>query len=148
MNVDVTEAIELLQQAGYAVNVAPHPVALATLIEASACKQGWSFHLDHLDRGQGSIGLTLTILVYGPNSYRPEQTIGVRHLFIVPAAAYDTETWAEWLFARVQDVERHEAMESFTIEGRRPFAPHHGDGRDPYFVHPFDEFEAARRPGG
>lgn len=128
---------------------APYPVALASFVEAARHRPGWSFDLGHVDRGQGSVGLTLTILVRGPNAYRPDEQCGVRHLFIVPAASYDAETWCEWLFDRVRDVEgNHEAAEWFTIDGVRPFPPDHGDGRDPYTVHPRDEYQAARRPGG
>lgn len=128
-------------------NTAPWPDELEQLVSAAGFKPGWSFQLHDIDRGQGSKGLTLTITVWGPNSYSPADTIGVRHLFIVPAASYDRENWQWWLMQRVIDVERHEAMEWFTIDGAHVYPPDHGDGRDPYVLHPRDPAQVDRRPG-
>lgn len=113
---------------------APYPVELHDLVDSCQYRDGWHIRLDHLDRGQGSEGLTLQIFGRYPNSYRPDEIINVVHYFIVPAAAYDRRSWTVWLFERFLDVERHEAMEHFVIDGERPFAPHHGPGNDPYFV--------------
>jgi len=115
--------------------IAPDPLALVSLVERCTFKPGWKIRLRDMDRGQGSIGMTLSILVTGPNSYDPEKDITVNHMFIVPAAAYDERAWRRRLFDRCVDVELHEAMEFFKIDGERPYAPNHGDGRDPYTVH-------------
>jgi hypothetical protein len=112
---------------------APHPTALSELVASVRYKPGWSFRLAYEERGQGCAGLTLTITVETTNSYPPHEPIGVRHLFIVPAAAYNTRSWRRWLFERVVDVERHEAMEFFVLgDNVHPYAPHHGPGEDPY----------------
>lgn len=114
--------------------VAPFPEELWELVKAVSYKSGWQFGLGHRDRGQGSAGLTLTITVFGPDTYHPKITRGVNHFFIVPAASYNKQNWQRWLFDRVRDVETHEACEWFQINGERPYAPNHGPGHDPYFI--------------
>jgi hypothetical protein len=113
---------------------APDPELLRGLVERLTYKDGWSFSLQDLDRGQGSKGLTLVILLTGPNSYHPERTIAVNHFMIVPPAAFDERAWRWWLFEQILAVERHEAAEFYQIDGQRPFPPNHGPGRDPYQV--------------
>lgn len=51
-----------------------------------------------------------------------------------PPATYDQRSWRRWLFDRILDVEKHEAMEFFQVAGRRPYAPSHGPGNDPYMI--------------
>lgn len=114
--------------------VAPYPQILDELVEQLEYRDGWRFMLGHVDRGQGSEGLTFAVYGTYPDTYHPERKINVVHYFIVPAAAYDRRSWTVWLFERMLDVERHECMEFFKIDGERPFAPHHGPGNDPYFV--------------
>lgn len=123
--------------------VAPTPTVLFGLVDALVYRPGWTFTLSELDRGQGSKGLTLDIVTLTANSYYPRtcetcQSVvtnyRVHHYFIVPAAAYNRQSWLRWLFDRVVDVERHEACEFFQIAGTRPYAPHHGPGNDPYIV--------------
>jgi hypothetical protein len=95
-----------------------------------------------VDRGQGSEGLTLIITVDTVNSYHVAEgeRIRVQHYMIVPAAAFDGRSWQRWLFDQVLLVERHEAAEFFRIgrDGwngqRRPYAPSHGPGNDPYMI--------------
>jgi hypothetical protein len=128
---------------------APYPVVLAELVNKVRYKPGWRFHLEDMDRGQGSKGLTLTIGITGPDSYHPEQRITVVHYMLVPPAAYDERSWCRWLFDQVLLVERHEAMEFFQIAHpmgadpattlntwttERPYAPSHGPGNDPYLI--------------
>lgn len=112
---------------------APYPAELAALVGELSYKDGWEFSLEHLDRGQGSAGLTLCILIACPDSYTGRMT-RVMHYFPVPPAAYDARSWRRWLFEQVLLVERHEAMEFFTITGDKPYAPSHGPGNDPYVV--------------
>jgi len=114
--------------------IAPYPYPLADLIAQLTYKRNWTFALDDMDRGQGSRGLTLNVLIYTPDSYHPDQTRGVRHFFIVPAAAYDIRSWRRWLFDRILDIETHEAMEFFKLDGVRAYAPSHGPGNDPYLI--------------
>lgn len=113
---------------------APYPSVLEELVEALTYKEGWRFTLYHEDRGQGSEGLTFTVYTNTRDSYHPDQFMRVRHLFIVPAAAYDRRSWQRWLFDRLVDVETHEVMEFFQVNGERPYTPSHGPGNDPYLI--------------
>ncbi len=117
---------------------APYPDELAVLVEALAYKDAWTFTLQDLDRGQGSVGLTLVILITTADSYDQSRRRSVVHYFPVPPAAYDYRSWRRWLFEQVLAVETHEAMEFFTVRAgtgaHKPFAPSHGPGNDPYLV--------------
>lgn len=113
---------------------APYPYVLAELVEALVYKPKWRFTLEDLDRGQGSQGLTLCILITTMDSYNHERQRSVMHYMLVPPAAYDVRSWRRWLFEQILLVERHEAAEFFTIDGTKPYAPHHGPGNDPYIV--------------
>lgn len=114
---------------------APEPTILAALVAQCTYRPGWLITLQNdYDRGQGSRGLTLVITTDTINSYHHDRPMYVSHLFIVPAAAYDERSWRRWLFDRFVDVETHEAMEFFEINGARPYAPSHGPGNDPYLI--------------
>lgn len=113
---------------------APYPFPLAELVESVSYRDGWTFTLRSIDRGQGSIGLTLDITARVHDSLNPEQVMRVRHLFIVPAASYNRRSWQRWLLDRCIDVETHEACEFFRIDGERVYAPHHSEGEDPYTI--------------
>lgn len=113
---------------------APYPTALRDLVDACSYRAGWRLRLEDEDRGQDSVGLTLTITTSTVNSYRQDEKMYVNHLFIVPAAAYDERSWRRWLFECFHQVEFHECMEFFTIDGEKPFAPSHGPGNDPYLL--------------
>lgn len=115
--------------------VAQYPETLDWLVKNLTYKRNWDFALDSaLDRGQGSTGHTLVITIVTPNSYDPDQLRSVAHYFPVPPAAYDERSWRRWLFEQIHLVELHEAMEFFTIDGEKPYAPSHGPGNDPYMV--------------
>ena len=115
---------------------APLPNELYDLVAKLQYRPGWTVELKHLDRGQGSEGLTLDIVTLGFNSYHPErgQTYSVHHYMPVPPAAFNRRSWQHWLFEQLLLVERHEACEFFTIDGDKPYAPNHGPGNDPYMV--------------
>lgn len=115
--------------------VAPYPTALASLVDRLEYR-GWAFNLVDKDRGQGSEGLTLVITTLGTDSYHPEHgnTYRVNHFMLVPPAAYNEVSWRRWLFEQCLLVERHECCEFFKVDGKRPYAPHHGPGNDPYVV--------------
>lgn len=119
---------------GTNTQTARYPHELAALVRSLQYAPGWTFHLDDLDRGQGSAGLTLTITITTPDSYHPDELIRVGHLFPVPPAAYDDRSWRRWLFTQILLVHRHEAMEWFMSDGVRPYAPSHGPGNDPYLI--------------
>lgn len=96
-------------------------------------KRGWTFHLDAPNDSCPVYKLMITSLTM--NSYDEGQYIGIRHEFMVPPADYVEDVWLAWIFERVQDVEaKHEAGEFFQFAGQRVFAPHHGNGQDPYRV--------------
>jgi hypothetical protein len=73
----------------------------------------------------------------------------VTHYHPVPAATFNRAAWERWLFDRLMDTVRHEAAEWFRFEPeapgggtyadevRRPFAPTHGPGDDPYVLHEY-----------
>jgi hypothetical protein len=111
------------------------PDALERLVAACTYRPGWEIRLiADFDRGQGSQGATLIITTDTVNSYPPHHPMRVNHLFIVPAAAYDERSWRRWLFECFHQVELHECMEFFTIDGEKPYAPSHGPGNDPYLL--------------
>lgn len=124
--------------------IAPDPAILHDLIGRVAYKDRWRFTLEDVDRGQGSEGLTLCILITTPDSYHPERLRSVMHYMPVPPAAFNEQSWRRWIFEQVLLVERHEACEFFQVGGERPFAPHHGPGNDPYIVFEHGSDEAAR----
>lgn len=117
-------------------NTAPFPHELAGLVRDLVYRPGWEFHLEVVDRGQGSTGLTLDIVTRGYNSRHLDQgeNYRVHHYMPVPPASYNYTAWRRWLLDQLLLVERHEACEFFTVAGERPFAPRHGPGHDPYTI--------------
>lgn len=132
--------------ASYCVQYSPFPGELAALVEALEYRPGWVIKLEDKDRGQGSRGLTLVITTKGYDSYNPGngETYRVNHYMPVPPAAFNRVSWQHWLFDQCVLVERHECMEFFRINGKRPYAPHHGPGNDPYIVFERGSDEEAR----
>jgi hypothetical protein len=127
------------------VNSAPYPDALDALVDVLTYRPGWSFRLVVMDRGQGSEGLTFEVTSVGYNTYEPEagRTYRVRHLFPVPPAAYNRESWQRWILERLLEIETHEACEFMQIDAVRPFGPNHGPGHDPYYVREVSRVEDA-----
>jgi hypothetical protein len=119
---------------------APWPLELFDLVADCTYRDGWLVYLcdeirDPATTHAGeSAGLTLSVVTSTVNSYPPHQPMQVRHLFPVPPATYNRESWQRWLFECFCKVELHEAMEFFTIDGSKPYAPNHGPGWDPYIV--------------
>lgn len=130
---------------------APYPQDLVDLVAKVQYRPGWRFILhDDLDRGQGSQGATLDIITKGYNAYHPDrgEAYSVHHYMPVPPASYTRRDWQRWLFEQCLLVERHEAMEFFSIDGGHPYAPTHGDGHDPYTVVEYAiEQDRHERPG-
>lgn len=127
------------------IQIAPYPAHLKALVENCTYRKGWTVKLhddyprdfrpdDHDRIDPIGKGMTLVITTATVNSYRQDEYVKVAHLFIVPAATYSYESWRRWLFEQFAKVELHECMEFFTIDGEKPFAPHHGPGQDPYTV--------------
>lgn len=114
---------------------APWPYALEAMVAKLNHRPHWTATLhENLDRGQGSRGTTLQVHIVEPDAYHPELERGVVHWFPVPPASYDERSWRRWLFDRLGDIDTHERMEHFTIDGEKPYAPSHGPGNDPYLV--------------
>lgn len=113
---------------------APYPTALFRLLNSLEYKAGWEWSLERIDRGQGSSGLTLNIIITCADSYNPLHSRRVAHYMIVPAAAYDERAWMRWLLDQFILIEQHEACEFFKIDGKRPYSPNHGPGRNPYSI--------------
>jgi hypothetical protein len=124
------------------------PPALEELVGQVTYKPGWAVRLDEEFADDGAGGLKLFIVSFTDDSYDPSKRIGVRHEFLVPRASYSRDVWAAWLFDRFVDVETHEAGEFFQIDGLREFAPHHGNGEDPYRVWHVGDHAAIRKKAG
>lgn len=76
----------------------------------------------------------LHIVSCTPNSYNVQKNIYVNHSFLVPLASYNDRTWKAWVFDCYMKVWRHEVGEMLLFDGIREFAPHHGNGEDPYIT--------------
>jgi hypothetical protein len=111
---------------------------LAVLSARVKCKPGWEFELA-TEEG----ALLLVITVPGRDSYPPHRPLTVKHFFPVPTTTYNEKSWQRWIFEMCRRLENHELGEWFMVNGKRPFAPMHGPGEDPYTVHEFrDEIDA------
>lgn len=119
----------------------PYPVDLRQAVsELRYGEPPWLVTLGTEDRGQGCSGLTLNIYPDKPDSYHPENHVRTRFLYPVPAAAFNRESWEEWLWERIEETEKHERAENFKFttevdgEFRRPYKPAHADGWNPGVV--------------
>ncbi|KQY58339.1 hypothetical protein ASD11_01340 [Aeromicrobium sp. Root495] len=124
------------------------PEHLAPLVPAITYKPGWTFGRRDEVEPDGSGGLNLDIVSDTPDSFNFDRRIRVRHSFLVPPASYNRDVWAAWIFDRIRDVETHEAGEFFRLHGVREFAPHHGNGEDPYRVWHVSDWATAAKSSG
>lgn len=111
--------------------------ALAAVIADATYKDGWTFRIEAgkarpTEQYAGSTGLTVCIHAVVPNSVKPGETTYVEHWFAPPPTSWGRAAWVRWLLDRIIDVEAHEAMEFYRINGKAPYFPAHGPGRDPY----------------
>lgn len=109
---------------------------------------GWVHYIAYEVADDGAGGWHLFVVATTPDSIRPGQQITVRHGFLIPAASYNRNSWVAWLRDRLADVNNHELGEFFTIDGVREFAPHHGNGEDPYVVWHMSDYETAKKSAG
>lgn len=124
------------------------PVHLPALVASIKYKRGWRFSLENDTDADGSGGLALHIISFTDDSFNFDKKIAVRHAFLVPPASYNRNTWVAWIFDRIRDVETHEAGEFFRVDGVREFAPHHGNGEDPYRVWHVSDWATAAKSSG
>lgn len=124
------------------------PAHLEALVDSLTYKPGWMFYLEHEIEPDGSGGLAFHVISDTEDSLAPGRRIRVNHAFLVPPASYNRDTWAAWLFDRVRDVETHEAGEFFRLDDVREFAPHHGNGEDPYRVWHVSDYATAKKRAG
>lgn len=114
---------------------------LVEVLERVTYKPEWFFTLYDGEREYehlaGGSGLTLCISTMQPDSRNPGgERVGLAHYFVVPPAAYSAETWERWLLECIIQIEAHEAMEFFKVDGFAPFFPPHGtaNGAPPYWI--------------
>lgn len=124
------------------------PAHLRELVDSIGYKPGWAFHLDTFIESGDARCWAFYVVSCTPDSYDHAKTIRVRHEFLVPPASWSRDVWAAWLFDRIRDVETHEAGEFFMLDGLREFAPHHGNGEDPYRVWHVGDHAATRKKAG
>lgn len=108
------------------------PPGLRAIVESIEFMPGWSVYLSF--NNEDGRWLTLHIVSSTPDSYDPEKKIRVNHSFLVPMATYNERTWKAWIRDCYEKVWRHEIGEFLMFDGVREFAPHHGNGEDPYMV--------------
>lgn len=121
------------------LQVAPWPDELEQAVKELRYLPRWRFWLTEESRGQDCNGLTLNIIPDKLDSYHQERYANTRFLYPVPAAAFNRDSWEEWLWARIEETEAHERAEWFKFvdkdgNERRPFKPIHADGWDPGFI--------------
>lgn len=93
---------------------APYPQDLWDAVtELRYGEPPWLVTLADEARGQECSGLTLSIYPDKPDSYHPDQHVRTRFVYPVPAAAFNRESWEEWLWARFAETEDHERAENF-----------------------------------
>ena len=107
--------------------------ALESITYTRDAPPGQRFKLVREDEANYAV---LYIFTLNPNTYAPEQMRHTRHEFVVPVATYHESAWVRWVFDRILSIEAHETCESFQYCGRRLYAPHHGNGEDPYAFWP------------
>src|ERR1700744_5630914 len=111
---------------------------LRKLVPTLQCKPGWSFSIDDSD-DPGFLVLVISVCGYNSSTYDAGDRAKfiVRHMQAVPEATYNEQSWLRWIFEKCRGVENHELGEWFRIDNRKPFAPMHGPGEDPYTVHEY-----------
>lgn len=121
---------------------------LVELVKQLEYKPKWAMYVGFEIAEDGAGGWHFFVVSHTENSLKPEENIRVRHGFLIPAASYNRNSWAAWLFDRLLDVERHEAGEFFKINGLREFAPHHSNGENPYITWHIGDYETAAKRAG
>lgn len=127
---------------------APYPDELEAIVDSLEYRPGWQFRLRDIvdrehDQSKLSSGLTFEVLSDTMDTYHPDQRRPILHYFPVPPATYNRESWLEWVRDRLLSIEIHECCEYMVVDGKRPFAPGHAPGYDPYQIRSVITTEAA-----
>lgn len=101
------------------------PVQPGPLLAAISYKPGWTFKI----AGPGN--RYWCVFARTPDSLRPETERTTQHQFEIPEAL-NARDLLRWAFEHLLLAELHEAGEFFTVDGHRPFFPHHQDQGSPY----------------
>lgn len=102
----------------------------------------------HLVRNDEENYAVLYIYTHNRNTYKPDEIRHTRHEFVVPVATYHRAGWTRWVFDNIASIELHETCENFFVDGKRVYAPHHGNGWDPYTFWPSHDYaEKLKAPG-
>ena len=67
--------------------------------------------------------------------FKDPQPFGVSHHFDIPPHDLPYQELERWVLERIMDVDRHEAMEFFKINGKAVFMPDHSDVTKLYSIH-------------
>jgi hypothetical protein len=125
---------------------------LADVVARISYKPDWTITLEEMRReGEhlaGGEGLTLRVRFTCADSTGKGGPQPLDHVFAVPPALYTRETWERWVLDCLVQMETHEAMEWFKVDGWAPFFPMHGtaNGHNPYTIqrrHPGDGLPGA-----
>jgi len=95
------------------------------VVASLSYKPGWTFKLG------GPKARYLCVFATTSDSNNPARERTTQHMFEVPEVEGPADQ-LRWIFARLLDVERHEAAEFFAVSGHRPFYPNHQDEGSPY----------------
>lgn len=95
------------------------------LLASLAYKPGWTFKV------AGPLGRYLCVFATTPDSGAPDRQRTTQHQFEIPPGL-TVRDLIRWAFECLLLAELHEAGEFFTVDGHRPFFPHHQDQGSPY----------------
>ena len=109
------------------------PTDLEHIVNSVQYRPGWKFWLELVGKE-----VRLQILCVGFDSYHPHRgpTYATSHSFRLPEIS--PPSWKLWLFERIMEVEKHEAMEFFQVGDERPFAPMHSRSANSYYQLPHE----------
>lgn len=102
------------------------PVDPAPLIAKLRYKPGWTF------KHAGPLRTFLCVFATTPDSHSPTRTRCTQHQFRMLERYESEQAFYRWVFDCLLLCELHEAGEFFTVDGHRPFYPHHQDAGSPY----------------
>jgi hypothetical protein len=88
-------------------------------IKSIKYKPKWNIYINE-NKG----GPTLAMAVWVPDVRTPGKETMLVHQVKIPMTLCGKLQFINWVFRKVQQMELHEAMEWFTVEGRRIFDPH------------------------